>query len=92
MEIQLEKLELAYNYLQLKLAELPRYELLTVESYRKGLIVMKRCCQSSEDSRVFPTTSFEKFKQYVQMKHYQLDIHFVEGHHSSYFYVRRVRR
>lgn len=92
MEIQLEKLELAYEYLQSKLAEIPRYELLTIESYKKGLIVMKRCCKTSEDSRIFPTTPFDKFKQYVQMKHYQLDIHFVEGHHLSYFYVQRVRR
>lgn len=91
MELQLEKLELAYDYLQLKLAEIRKHELLVIESYRKGLIVMKQTCRSSNDSRIFPTTPFEFFKSYVRMKHYQLDINLKEGHSNEYFYVSRVK-
>lgn len=91
MNTQLEKLQLAYEYLHTKLAEIPRGELLVVEKYNFGCLVTVQQPQYASDSRVFPTIPFLKFHQYVLMKHYQHDIIHIEGHVSSYFYVKTLK-
>lgn len=91
MELQLEKLHLTYEYLHTKLAEIPRGELLVVEKYIHGCLVSTQQPQAASDSRIFPTIPFTKFRQYVLMKHYKQDIIHLEGHDSSYFYVKTLK-
>lgn len=90
MNEYLEKLVRAYDYLKLQLSELPKGELMVVEKYNFGLVIFLNNSSSDRKSRIFPTTPYDMFHEYVRMRYWQPGIRYISGNSNSYFYVSRT--